>query len=286
MSSKHPITNYPLLEGGNYRTWSAAMKRLLDAQGQYLIVDNTVSDSDVEPVILAKIVNMLSEHCVPEIQDVFFIEDSSPRVIWAKLFNKFGPSNTMLGETAKTRLSRQRWQVGEDPGKFLNGIDSLISEIKYYGLSIGNEKLIELFPKLIPSDGEWSDFEKSMMNVISLTWDGLKTMFTRRANYANSRIDSKIGNSIFAVSNVPKSPWTENQELVSKLEQLSSEYGLAICLKCRRIGHLTRNHVDNNFTRKKKSPSEAVPDKVSTAAQSNSVRMAEQELSKLLFPNN
>lgn len=31
----HPVTNYPLLEGNNYRTWSATMKQLLEAQGLY-----------------------------------------------------------------------------------------------------------------------------------------------------------------------------------------------------------------------------------------------------------
>ena len=106
----HPVTNYPLLEGNNYRTWSATMKRLLESQGLF----NLVSAEAPESTLSAKTINLLSEHCVPELQDVFFTS-SSPHQIWENLHAKFGPTNTMLGESAQAALSRQRWVKGDDP---------------------------------------------------------------------------------------------------------------------------------------------------------------------------
>ena len=117
--NKHPVTNYLLLDGTNYSTWSAAMRRLLSAQGHCEIVNSAEGEAGVEPITLAKVLNQLSEHCEPEIQDKIFDDATFPRLIWTRLYTSFGPSNT-----------RDRHDA-EDPCKFTNTLDSIIAEIKY-----------------------------------------------------------------------------------------------------------------------------------------------------------
>ncbi len=98
------------------------MERLLDSQDLLHVIETEDSDRRQR----AQVRNTLSEHCVPEIRDVFFSESLAPPYdVWINLLNKFGPTNTMLGDSAKSTLLRQRWKVGDDPGTFLNRIDSM-----------------------------------------------------------------------------------------------------------------------------------------------------------------
>ena len=62
-----------------------------------------------------------------------------------------------------------------------------MAELKYYGKSITDDKLIEIFPTFVSSEGDWPDFEKTLMNSVTLDWIGLKSIFMKRANYANIR---------------------------------------------------------------------------------------------------
>ena len=73
-----PITNNALLE--NYQ-------ELLDV----IMSKDPIDDHQK----MAKVRNHLSEHCVPDIKNVFFIDSKTPpKEVWKALFDKFGPTNT------------------------------------------------------------------------------------------------------------------------------------------------------------------------------------------------
>jgi hypothetical protein len=69
----------------------------------------------------------------------------------------------MLGESAQAAFSRQRWVQGDDPGKFLNKLDSIIAEAAYYGKAFSEDRLAQIFPTLVPNDGDWVDFQKTLL---------------------------------------------------------------------------------------------------------------------------
>ena len=287
----HPVTNNSLLEGSNYRTWALAMERLLDSQDLLHVIETEDSDRRQR----AQVRNTLSEHCVPEIRDVFFSESLAPPYdVWINLLSKFGPTNTMLGDSAKSTLLRQRWKVGDDPGTFLNRIEALVAELKYYGKSITDDKLIEIFPTFIPSEGDWSDFEKTLMNSVTLDWIGLKSIFMKRANYANIRPVQTNSNMVFQVASTTTktdhTPWHQNGAVIQIFDQLASAHGILICLKCRRFGHQTKDHQVHAASHKLKKQKDGAPKEQKPApsgsGQANAVSLAQHELNSLLLTPN
>lgn len=282
----HPVTNNALLEGFNYRTWALAMERLLDSLELLDVVcpsENATANSKK----MAKVRNLLSEHCVPDIRNVFFVDATTPpKDVWEELKRKFGPTNRMLGESAKAGLLRQRWNIGEDPATFLNRIDACIAELKYYGNPTGEDKLIEIFPTLLPNDGDWADFPKILMNSINLDWENLKIIFMKRANYSNSKPLDETNSVFQATNSIPgvKIPWHNNDEVMKIMDTLDVKFGILICLKCRRFGHTTINHRAYEASRPKKEAkpkNDSIPP--ASGGQANFVSLAEQELTQMLL---
>lgn len=131
-----------------------------------------------------------------------------------------------------------------------------MSEMAYYGKAISDDKMMEIFPSLVPSDGDWADFEKSLLNTVNMDWNGLKSIFMKRANHSNSKPATTFNDSsVFQTSGVSKetnTPWHKNEEILKVMNILEHNFDILICLKCRIFGHSTGNHKSFEATRPKR----------------------------------
>ena len=256
----------------------------------------------------AKLLNLLAEHCTKAIKDTCFPIGITPNQVWSNLEAKYGPNNIILGESAVVTLSRQRWVVGDDPILFVTKLDAYIEDARYYQSPIRLERLLEIFPTLLPQEGElWRDFSNLLLNSVDMTWESLKAIFIKRANRANTMRETEPPpTSVFATSTSAPSAgsgqqtdpntWPNNEYLLKLFMDLSVKYGMSICLKCRNFGHLTHQHRDGvkkgnrGNKQNSKSAPQNPPNGHSTAPSNdnavNSVQISEDMLNSLLAPSN
>lgn len=300
----HPTTNLPLLSATNYRIWAVGIKRLVESKGLSAFINAPTVSQIANVQQQAIVLNMLSEHCTAEYQELYFSEDLKAHEAWERIKMKLGSGNPVLGEAAKHRLTKLRWTIGSDPDLFINTINTSVKEIEYYGHRITEEYLVEILPSLVPlNHPEWNDFHRIILNSPSMDWNTLQAIFLKRAYYCNSRPENSNNQNPLATlavamttksGNNPSS-WAENPNFLKDLQKLYEQYNFRYCLICRKTGtHLTEGHTPTNAVQvEKKSKTNkpatqsqievpAKPEKPSTAGSINSVQKAETYIAELL----
>ena len=101
--NNHSITNLPMLDERNYRYWEPMVRRQFEARDLVMFIDYTNPTTGLDVPHHAMAVNLNNEHFSEDIRLEF--------EMWAILFNKFGPSNTLLGEAGKHLLLSNHWKV-------------------------------------------------------------------------------------------------------------------------------------------------------------------------------
>lgn len=124
------------------------MMRTLNGRSLYdqITPPTRTTVADVEKNV--KAISTLSEHCSLDIQDKFFDANLLAHQVWTKLEDDFGSTNTMLGMAANS--------VGNDSRSFLNTIDLLLLDIKYYKIQVSDFELITRFYSMLPLEhNDW-----------------------------------------------------------------------------------------------------------------------------------
>lgn len=182
-------------------SWSVALRRQLEARGLVSFIDVPNPETDLNIANHAATINLKNEPCCSEFQEVYFVKTCTAYDIWHDLKSRFGPTNTTLGEKAQLALLSDKWQIGGDPGKFLNGIKTNLADIKYYGGVFPDESMARAFLGLIPvSRSDWTDFERNLNILPTLSWSDLQNVFLRNDNLSNSKLKAASSSSGILIS--------------------------------------------------------------------------------------
>ena len=277
--NNHPITNLPMLDERNYRSWEPMVRRQFEARDLVMFIDYTNPTTGLDVPRHAMAVNLINEHVSEDIRLEYFNFNDSAFELWAILYNKFGPSNTLLGEAGKHLLLSNHWKVGDDPAKFIRKINYIVGDIRYYGGVFPDATLISAFFTLLPMNHpDWEGFQRSLNVLPNLTWSDLQVIFIKTALQSNSN-DRKTttSGSVMAASIASNPhvhiPWAEDQKFHAELKIIAERYQFKICAKCKTYGHLITEHDDkvkSRHTRKNREKSKEDVPKTSASSTPNS----------------